>query len=247
MGNGLDLDQVRITAANRTAARLGFWASILLAVLTAIALAIGVVTPPRSGGFCTGPCINYPYKDAAQFIPHDFLWMAPAILMTPLFVVLMACLHSLAQFERKIFGVIALCLASIAATIVTLDYFIQIEVIVPSQLLGEADGVALFTQYNPHGMFIALEDLGYLILSTAFVFTALAVRHFSRLEKAIRWTFFAGAFLTIASFLWMSGRFGADLGVRFELAAISFDWTALILLGILLAVYFHRRTQSPLP
>ncbi len=244
MRNEPEIGHVGAATTDRMASRLGFWAAILLAACTAVAFAIGIATPPRSGLFCTGICISYPYKDAIQFIPRDFLWMVPALLMTPLFVVLMACLHILTKHGSKVFSLIGLCLATMAATVVTLDYFVQIEVIAPSQLKGEADGVALFTQYNPHGIFIALEDLGYLILSTAFAFAALAIRHDSRLEKSIRWILLGSAILTIASFLWLSWHFGVNLDVRFELAAISFDWTALILLGILLAVQFHRETSG---
>ena len=40
----------------------------------------------------------------------------------------------------------------------------------PSILLGETEGFALLTQYNPHGVFIALEDLGYFLMGMAFVF-----------------------------------------------------------------------------
>jgi hypothetical protein len=31
----------------------------------------------------------------------------------------------------------------------------------PSLLKGETEGLTLFLQYNPDGIFIALEDLGY--------------------------------------------------------------------------------------
>jgi hypothetical protein len=27
---------------------------------------------------------------------------------------------------------------------------------------GETDGLSILTQYNPHGIFIALEEIGYL-------------------------------------------------------------------------------------
>lgn len=30
---------------------------------------------------------------------------------------------------------------------------------------GETEGITLLTQYNAHGIFIALEELGYLLMS----------------------------------------------------------------------------------
>jgi hypothetical protein len=49
----------------------------------------------------------------------------------------------------------------------------------------ETDGLALFTQYDPHGFFIALENLGYLILSAAFLFVGAAFGRANRLERSI--------------------------------------------------------------
>jgi hypothetical protein len=49
--------------------------------------------------------------------------------------------------------------ATISCTLLVGDYFIQISVIQPSLLKGETDGIALLTQYNPHGIFIALEEV----------------------------------------------------------------------------------------
>jgi hypothetical protein len=59
-----------------------------------VTAAIAVATPPRSGPFCTmRSCVTAPYTDVAAFFPRDYLWMYPALLVTSLFVVLMACIH----------------------------------------------------------------------------------------------------------------------------------------------------------
>jgi len=39
---------------------------------------------------------------------------------------------------------------------------------------GEVDGLSLWSQYNPHGLFIGLEDAGYLSMGVAFLFAAAA-------------------------------------------------------------------------
>ena len=72
---------------------LGFWSALLLAILASLAFALGITTPPRSGPFCPGNCIVYPFTDAAQFVPRDYRWVAPAIFLIPVFVVVSACLH----------------------------------------------------------------------------------------------------------------------------------------------------------
>jgi hypothetical protein len=44
---------------------------------------VGVTTPARSGAFCVSECVAYPYVDVARFIPGDYLWLVPGILLVP--------------------------------------------------------------------------------------------------------------------------------------------------------------------
>jgi len=100
--------------------------------LTAVFAGIGVTTPPRSGPFCVSDCLAYPYLDVARFIPADYVWLVPGILLVPIFVVLMACIHAYASDHRKIYGRIALLFALVYAVVVAADYFVQFAVVVPS-------------------------------------------------------------------------------------------------------------------
>ena len=226
------------------ATRLGFWAAILLAVSAAAAFALGMTTPPRSGPFCAGPCILYPYTDVVQFVPRDYLWMLPGTLLLPLFLVLAGCIHASVDVSRRVLSLIGLCLASIAAGIITLDYFTQFQVVAPSLLKGETGGLALFTQYNPHGFFIVLEDLGYLTLCAAFFFLGAAFGSANRLERAIRWTFLSAGLLDLTSFIVISWYFGFNLEYRFEVTVITIVWTAFAALGALLSIYFRRVSRA---
>lgn len=221
-------------------AHLGYGAAILLAALTLMAFGIGLFTPPHSGPFCTGPCIAYPYSDAAQFVPRDFVWMAPGILLTPVFLVAMACIHACAEKGKQHLTLIALCFAAISAAIITLDYAIQLAVIQPSLLRAETEAVAIFSQYNPHGIFIALEDLGYLVLSAAFAFVGAAFPLVRGIPRTLHWTFLSGGILSFASFIGLSWGYGLNMGLVFEIAIISIDWTVLIVSGVLLSIYFRR-------
>jgi hypothetical protein len=233
--------------AQTDAARLGRWIAPLLAATAASAFALGITTPPRSGPFCVGPCIVYPYTDVVQFVPRDYIWVLPSTLLLPLFVVLAGCIHASVGVSRRVYSLVGLCLASIAAGIITLDYFTQFQVVAPSLVRGETDGLALFTQYNPHGFFIALEDLGYLMLSAAFLFVGVAFGRANRLERAIRWTFIGAALLAIASFTLMSWHFGFNLEYRFEVAIITITWTTLVGSGVLLTFFFLRSRRPDLP
>ncbi len=226
--------------ASLTAARVGFWAALVLAVLTPLTFAIAIATPPRSGPFCTGRCFAYPYMGAVEFVPRDFLWCYPAAFMLPIFVVAIACLRFVVPPAKRPFGLVALCFACIAAAIISVDYFLQIEVVQPSLLRGESNGLAILSQYNPHGIFIALEDFGYLVLSAAFLFAGLALSSSTRLERVLRWTLMATFVLAFGGYIWMAWRFGANLEMRFELLAITIDWTVLTVAGVMLAALYRR-------
>ena len=51
--------------------------------------------------------------------------------------------------------------------------------------------------------------------------------------------------LAFASFITMSWHFGLNLEYRFEVAVITIVWTALVILGILLSIFFKRLGRAP--
>ncbi len=230
-------------SAHKTTSQLGFWAAVSVALLAAVALGIGIFTPPRTGPNCLGSCISYPYSNAAAFVPGDFIWMVPAILMMVAFLVLMACLYSVAPNHHEIFARIGMSLTLIATAVLVADYFVQLSVVQPSLINGETEGLALISQYNPHGVFIALEDLGYLAMSLAFLLAGIVLVGKGRLDRAIHWIYLLAAILTIGSLVVLSAMYGAGLDYRFEVLAIAVDWLTLIVSGILLGVWFRRAAR----
>jgi hypothetical protein len=162
-----------------------------------------------------------------------------ALLMMLAFLMLAACLREHAADDRKVFGTIGLSLATAACTVTAIDYFIQLRTVQPALLLGEADGLAILSQYNPHGLFIALEELGFLVMGLSFAFLALSLGR-SRLERATRWVYLVSSALMVASFVGMSWYFGFGLEYRFEVAAITIGWLTLTVSGVLLALVFRR-------
>jgi hypothetical protein len=228
---------------NASATRVGFWAAILTAVDAALFAAVGVATPARSGPFCaTWGCIPPPYTDVAQYVPGDYLWLIPGIALVPIFVVLMAAIHSYAPEPMKIFTRIGLAFAIAYAVVIGVDYFVQFAVVVPSLQSSEIEGLSLFTQYNPHGLFIAGEALGYLAMSTALLFAAPDLAG-GGIERAVHWLWPAGFVLGVAALVgfWLAG---GDL-VAFEVSALSINWIVLVASGVLLSILFRRVTGAP--
>jgi hypothetical protein len=230
----------RVPSRRLSAAVFGFWAALATAVSAAVALAMAIMTPPRSGSFCTRDCITAPYTDVVRFVPRDYLWMYAACLMVASFVVLVASVHQSVAEPRRVFSLVGLSFALIAATAAMTDYFIQLAVLQPSLLMGQRDGLSLFSMYNPHGVFIALEDLAYLFMGVSFLSVAGALPPMGGILRATRITFLVAGVLAIVSLVGLAGFYGRDLGYRYEVAAISIDWLALTVSGALLAIAFRR-------
>lgn len=229
-------------ALRHPAHRLGFWSALLLALAATAAFGIAITTaPPRSGPFClVDPCITAPYTDAAAFVPIDYLWMYPALLLGPLFMLLVACIHHQAVAGQRLFSLVALSFAGIAAATLAMNYFIQLTVMQPSLLNGEVAGLAPFSQYNPRGVFIALEDIGYLMMSVAFLFVVGAIERRDRLTRLVRALFVSSGILNIGSLLVLALIYGYDLEYRYEVAAITITWITLTIAGVLLGLVFWR-------
>jgi hypothetical protein len=220
-----------------------FWVAVLTAVTTSVAFGIAVATPPKSGPFCVDTCVGYPYTDFAAYIPRDFFWLYAGLLPAPLFVMVVNGIHARAAATTKRFSQLASAFSMMAAALLTADYFIQLRVIQPAVLNREVDGLAPLTQYNPHGLFIALEEAGYLLMAIAFGFAAAALPAQHALLRIVRRIFVAGAVAVLLLFVGLSIGYGFAIEYRFEVAAISVDWMVLIVTGTLLAHAYRSASE----
>ena len=235
------LDQTVASSTRGSAMRLGLWTAILTVAVAAVFAVMAGSTPPRAGPFCVTGCVTYPYVDVAQFIPGDYLWLVPGILLAPTVLVLMACVHAYAAEARKTYSRVGLSFAVVYAVVILVDYFLQLTVVAPGLQAGETAGLSLFTQYDPHGLFIALEALGYAMLMVALLFAA-PVFSGGRVERVIRGLFSLSFVLAVVAFVGLA-LLGHDL-VAFEVTVLLITWIVLIASGVLLSVVFRRAGQS---
>ncbi len=229
---------------NISGKRTGFFSSISLTVITLITFGMAMTAVPKSGPFCTGNCIEYPYLDSLKFFPGDYYWMYLAILQLVIWLVFMISLHFISLTEKKIFSFISISFALISSIILLADYFIQFSVVPASLMKGETDGIALITQYNDHGLFIAMEELGYIMMSISFLFMAFVFTRNNLLERSLRCIFITPFILTVISLIYFSIKFGVDRSYRFEIAVISINWLAMIAGSILAGVLFKRQLKK---
>jgi hypothetical protein len=216
--------------------------SLITTFLTVITFGIAISTPPLSGPFCTGNCIEYPYTDIVSRFPRDYYWMFPAILLSFSYLILMVTIYHTAPENKKLFGLLGVVFAGMASLILITDYFIQVSVIQPSLLAGETDGISLLTQFNPHGIFIVLEEIGFTLMIISIFALFPIFNRSSTLEKAIKLTAIIAFVLAVLSFAVVSIVHGILREYRFEVIIISITWIELILVSYLMARYFKTKS-----
>lgn len=215
---------------------LAIGAGLLTSTLALAAFGLAVtLAPPRSGPNClTETCVDYPFTDIAAYAPVDYWWMLPAALLPIAYLVLLLALRaeSLTGGQRVLADLAVLLTTSAATTLVT-AYAIQWAVVQPSLLKGEEAALVLWSQYNPHGLFIALEDVGYLFLSMALLATVGLIVGTGRLARAARYVTGAFGLVGVLGLPVLVAVLGYDLEYQYEVLAIVAVWWGLILLGLL--------------
>ena len=232
----------------KTIAKVGFYSAILTALLTIFSFVIAYLTPPLSGPFCASGCFTYPFSGIASRFPRDYYWMYPAMVLNIVYYILMVAIYYFAPVEKKIFSHIGLSFAFLSMATFVIDYFLQVSVIQPSLVLGETDGIALLSQFNAHGVFIVLEEIAFIMMSMSMLFMTPVFVGQTKAERAIRWIFTGDFVLTAVSFALFIVFYGIFREYRFEVAAFSINWLALVASGILLSVVFRKAMiEVPVP
>ncbi len=230
--------------ANATAsAHLGFFSAAITALATIVTFAIALLTPPISGPFATNP-IGYPFSDVLARFPRDYIWMYPAMLLMLAYIVMAVCILYAASEDKKIWAHLGMIFATMAGAVIFTNYFLQVSIVQPSLLNGETDGIALLTQYNPHGLFVVLEEIGYSLMSLSFLFTAPVFSEKNKLDAAIRRILYGAFLLSLLAFALINILYGIHREYFYEVAVISIDFLALISWTTLLSIRFSRHAKG---
>jgi hypothetical protein len=227
----------------KTYLKFGFFSSFILSILTIIAFGFAMTAIPPAGPYCPHNCMEYPFSDLLLYFPRDYFWMYISVFQLFAFVVFIAINHFIAAADKKLFSFLSFAFTLIASTVLLIAYFTQFSVVPISVINGETDGIALITQYNEHGLFIAMEELGYITMSIALFFLAFAFSKNSRSERIIRTILILQLVLTFITFIFYSTKFGLDRSYLFEVATITINWSVLIIVGIMIGLHFRRKIK----
>ena len=216
--------------------------ALFTSIITLITFAIAYKTPPMSGPFCNDvACYQYPYLDVASRFPRDYYWMFTAIIVLISYIVLMVIISNHTKSNKKLFGQLSVIFTTMSAAVLLITYFTQLSIVQPSLLKNEAGGISLLSQFNPHGLFIALEELGYLLMSISLLFAGFAMTIKSQLQKLISRIFIGSFMITSMSLLVILVTMGSNKEYVFEVAAITVAWFTLILNGFLIFKLFNTQ------
>ena len=223
--------------------KFAWFSSLAVVIMTVITWGFAMVAVPPAGPFCPGDCMEYPFSDLLDYYPRDYYWMYLAILQVFTYILFMVSNYFIAREEKKIYGFSSVTFSIISAVVLLIAYFVQFSVVPVSMMKGETEGIALLTQYNGHGIFIALEELAYITMSISFLFLAFVFPRVTRLEKAIRLVLLAAFPLIFMAFVIYTLRYGIERSYRFEVVASRVNWMVTISTGILLSKYFRKHLR----
>jgi hypothetical protein len=155
--------------------------------------------------------------------------LVSGIILIPVFILLIACIHEYSPANRKFFSRLGLLFTMGYAVLIGFNYYMQLTLVASNLYTG------VFAMDDPQSIMWVIEVLGYgfmglATLSTAFVFTN------GKLENAIRWLFIVNGILGIG------GMIGYALGLSLNILAVGLIvWDIIMpLSSILLAVLFRR-------
>jgi hypothetical protein len=112
-------------------------------------------------------------------------------LLTLSFLVVMACIHSYSSEERKVFSLVGLSFAIIYATLISVNYFIQLTFVRQTTF-----DVSIFDMNNSQSMMWVIEVLGYFFMGLSTLFAA-PVFGSGKVENLARWLFVTNGILGI--------------------------------------------------
>lgn len=102
--------------------------------------------------------------------------LLPSLLLAPSFALLILSIHYYAPEDKKIWSHAAVMFATVYVVMVSINYYVQLTLVVPHMIRGETDSIQPFL-FTPFDSFIySVDVLGYSFMSLstlfgAFVFT----------------------------------------------------------------------------
>lgn len=202
------------------ASQIGFWASVLGAILDGIYILL-VIYSILIEGF------------SVQFPP--FVQLSGGVitfLTVPILVILFTAIRFVNEDSNKVLGSLGVNFIILFAATVSINRFIQLTVIQQSQPNVPAD-LTRFLPYAPGSVMYALEVLGWGFFSSLAAVSVAPLFTSTPLNKSIRWLFILYAIFSFISVIGFARNITIPIG--------PIAWGPILFsLSILLSIYFRR-------
>jgi hypothetical protein len=201
-------------------ARLGFWAATLSAsaslvfLVASVPVLMGTVAPPSD----------------------NVLTLVPSLLLATALLALLVCVDNTAPADKKVWSHLAVAFAGIYVALVSVVYVVELAVVEPLILRGDAARAGLLT-IEPGGLLNAIDGLGYAFLGVALLFAAPVFAGIG-LDRFIRWLLLANWCRGRANSAYLLRRSGVPRHRRARMGHRDSH------LSVLLAIWFRRAGQS---
>jgi hypothetical protein len=202
------------------ASQLGFWASVIGAVIGVIYL-LALIFSIMTEGF------SFQLPPFAQLVSG-----IGSFLLVPILVIIFTAIRYVNEGENMVLGSLGTSFIILFGATVSINRFVQLTVIQQSMPDVPAD-LTRFLPYEPGSIMFALEVLGWGFFSSlAAVFVA-PVFSDSRLNKTIRWLFILYAIFSFISVFSFATNIPIPTG--------PIAWGPIFLaISILLSIYFRK-------
>jgi hypothetical protein len=167
--------------------KLGSWSAVLSSVFSITYIVGQVAEWLGLLGSMGGP-------ESASTPLGLVLLLTPSLFLGISFAVLMVSIHYYAPEDRKVWSHVGLTFATIYAVLISINYFVQLTLVVPRLLRGDVESIR-FLLFVPFDSFLySVDILGYSFMSIATLFAAFVFTK-GGLERTVRWFLIANGLL----------------------------------------------------
>lgn len=223
--------------------KAGKYASLTVAFLTIITFIFAMIAIPISGANAPVDTeFSYPFLNTLKQFPGDFIWQYFAMIQIISFLIFINIIKINLPSNKQLYANISSHFALLSSGVLLINYYCQVMVIPSSLAANNTEGIGLIIQYNPYGLFIAMEELGYILMSMS-LFSIAPI--FSKKSNGftVKLTIIIASILAFISFVSITAIYGVNKLDRFEVAIMTITWFSLIIVGILVNRLFNKEEK----
>lgn len=150
-----------------TVLKFGWWSAVLSSAFGIIYIIGQLAEWFGLLGSAGGP-------ESASTVRGLVVLLTPSLFLGSSFVVLMTSIHYYVPGDKKIWTQVALVFATIYTVLISINYYIQLTLVVPHLMSGEVESIR-FLLFTPFDSFLySIDILGYSFMSLSTLFAGFA-------------------------------------------------------------------------